>query len=64
MSKKFNVYDVVRVYAERGVSGYVQIYVETSKRVYIIHAFDEKLKPLLKDLKEIIPLKEQNQQHT
>ena len=55
MSRKFNVYDIVRVYAEKSISGYVQIYVETAgKRTYILHVFDAKLRPLLQDLKAIL----------
>ena len=54
MSRKFNVYDVMRVYAEKGVSGYVQILETAGKRTYVIHIFDAKLRPLLQDLKAIL----------
>jgi hypothetical protein len=53
-SKKYNIYGVDRTYAEKGVSGYVQIFVETPTRTYVIHVFDEKAKTLLKDLEVIL----------
>jgi hypothetical protein len=54
MRRKFNVYGVDRIYAEKGVSGYLQIHIETPTRTYIFHILDTKLEPLLKQLTNLL----------
>jgi len=48
--KKFNVYGIDRIFAEKGVSGYIKISIETPTRTYIFHILDEKLRPFLRQL--------------
>ena len=52
--QEFNVYGVDRVYAEKGVSGYIQISIETPTRTYIFHILDTKLTPLLRQLTTLL----------
>jgi hypothetical protein len=54
MGKEHNVYGVDRVYTKKGVSGYIQVFIETPTRTYIFHILDRKLETLSDQLQDLL----------